>query len=77
MKIEDRWATDNNNENFAREIEPVDSVRSWDQAVEHLKSTGLSEEQIENANRADLPERQVADHLAGQQGYIYPNYRPL
>lgn len=74
--IEKRWKSDET-PNFLEAMEPVENVRTWDQAKEHLKSVGLTEDEIEDANRADLPERQIADYLAGKKGFIYTNYRPL
>jgi len=74
MKMTDRWRTDGS-DNFVRVLKPVEAVRTWEEARQHLLSVGITEKQIEN--QAAFPKRAVADFLAASQGFIYPNYRPL
>lgn len=71
MKIQDRWKTDED-PNMSRLLEPVEHIHTKIQAIEHLSSLGIDTAQLET----EEDPRVIADSLAGDAGFIYPNYRP-
>lgn len=58
-----------------RTLQVVDSVSSKSDAIDHLREQGVPVERLEDME--DPQARATVDFIAGQEGFVYPNYRPL
>ena len=73
MDMFERWKTDEGQE-IARPLTAVESVRTRQQAREHLKEIGVDIQRFDNND--DVSPQRLADALAAEKGFVYPNYRP-